>query len=96
MTLDPFLPSPGMAFHPHLYPFGLPHNPYPPVMDYRTNSFLPLFGYPEYPSRGLYGAPEPEEDDGVVDDPEVKLESKELWERFHSLGTEMVITKSGR
>lgn len=36
------------------------------------------------------------EDDGVEDDPKVCLESKDLWERFHALGTEMVITKSGR
>lgn len=36
------------------------------------------------------------EDDGVEDDPKVSLESKDLWERFHALGTEMVITKSGR
>ena len=36
------------------------------------------------------------EDDGVVDDPKVTLESKELWAQFHKLGTEMVITKSGR
>lgn len=36
------------------------------------------------------------EDDGVEDDPKVSLESKDLWERFHTLGTEMVITKSGR
>lgn len=36
------------------------------------------------------------DDDGVVDDPKVTLESKELWEQFHKLGTEMVITKSGR
>lgn len=36
------------------------------------------------------------EDDGIEDDPKVSLESKDLWERFHSLGTEMVITKSGR
>lgn len=36
------------------------------------------------------------EDDGIEDDPKVTLESKDLWERFHSLGTEMVITKSGR
>lgn len=39
---------------------------------------------------------EPPEDDGVKDDPKVTLESKDLWEQFHSLGTEMVITKSGR
>lgn len=38
----------------------------------------------------------PAEDDGVTDDPKVSLESKDLWEKFHGLGTEMVITKSGR
>lgn len=38
----------------------------------------------------------PMEDDGVVDDPKVTLEAKELWVQFNSLGTEMVITKSGR
>jgi len=32
----------------------------------------------------------------VKDDPRVELESRELWERFHTLSTEMVITKSGR
>lgn len=36
------------------------------------------------------------EDDGIEDDPKVILESKDLWEKFHALGTEMVITKSGR
>lgn len=36
------------------------------------------------------------EDDGIEDDPKVCLESKDLWEKFHQLGTEMVITKSGR
>lgn len=38
----------------------------------------------------------PPEDDGVVDEPKVTLEGKDLWEKFHKLGTEMVITKSGR
>ncbi|MEE6469556.1 hypothetical protein FKM82_008670 [Ascaphus truei] len=37
---------------------------------------------------------EPEEE--VEDDPKVNLEAKELWDQFHKLGTEMVITKSGR
>lgn len=36
------------------------------------------------------------EEDGVVDDPKVTLETKELWEKFHKFGTEMVITKCGR
>lgn len=44
-----------------------------------------------------HGGPQPPmEDDGVTDDPKVTLEAKELWTQFHSFGTEMVITKSGR
>lgn len=39
--------------------------------------------------------PEPD-DDGIVDDPKVILEAKQLWTNFHAIGTEMVITKSGR
>ncbi|XP_057676114.1 T-box transcription factor TBX2b-like [Corythoichthys intestinalis] len=34
--------------------------------------------------------------DGLCDDPKVSLESQELWNEFHKMGTEMVITKSGR
>ena len=34
--------------------------------------------------------------ESVNDDPAVKLESSQLWEEFHHIGTEMVITKSGR
>ena len=30
------------------------------------------------------------------EEPAVKLESSQLWEQFHHIGTEMVITKSGR
>ena len=40
--------------------------------------------------------PEPMTQDDVQDDPKVELDCKDLWERFHGLGTEMVITKSGR
>ena len=36
------------------------------------------------------------DDNEVNDDPKVILEAKELWEQFHDIGTEMVITKSGR
>jgi len=38
----------------------------------------------------------PEDSGSTSDDPKVELDSRELWERFHELGTEMVITKSGR
>ena len=27
---------------------------------------------------------------------ECRLEAKQLWDKFHDLGTEMIITKSGR
>lgn len=83
MTLDPFLPSvPFLVPHPAFYP------PMAPVMDYRTHSFMPFHAF--------HHPVQEQEEDGVSDDPEVKLESKNLWERFHTLGTEMVITKSGR
>jgi len=49
------------------------------------------------PHGGPHGGPQPPmEDDGVTDDPKVTLEAKELWTQFHSFGTEMVVTKSGR
>jgi len=38
---------------------------------------------------------EPPEPD-VQDDPKVELDGKDMWEQFHEIGTEMVITKSGR
>ncbi|XP_061608625.1 T-box transcription factor TBX2b-like isoform X1 [Phyllopteryx taeniolatus] len=34
--------------------------------------------------------------DGLCDEPKVTLESLDLWNEFHKMGTEMVITKSGR
>uniref|UniRef100_A0AC35TH12 T-box domain-containing protein n=1 Tax=Rhabditophanes sp. KR3021 TaxID=114890 RepID=A0AC35TH12_9BILA len=36
------------------------------------------------------------EDDGIQDDPKVELDEKSLWDSFSNVGTEMVITKSGR
>jgi len=35
-------------------------------------------------------------EEGLDDDPKVTLDSKKLWTEFHKMGTEMVITKSGR
>jgi len=66
-----------------------------------TNSFNPGSGYPgmfpslpgmSFPS----GLPQAPQDDGVKDDPKVTLDAKELWEQFNNLGTEMIITKTGR
>ncbi|KAK7464579.1 hypothetical protein BaRGS_00037858 [Batillaria attramentaria] len=35
-------------------------------------------------------------DPDVKDEPKAELEGQHLWKQFHKLGTEMVITKSGR
>ncbi len=53
----------------------------------------------EMPDLGALAAPPTlplGDDDGVVDDPKVELDDKNLWDRFAECGTEMVITKSGR
>ncbi|XP_037915783.1 optomotor-blind protein isoform X2 [Hermetia illucens] len=92
--------------HPHLYPGGLlpklpPHHPHahhPLGTPYTTAEDVVLASvaaHQLHPAMRPLRALQPE-DDGVVDDPKVTLEGKELWEKFHKLGTEMVITKSGR
>ncbi|XP_046416335.1 optomotor-blind protein isoform X3 [Neodiprion pinetum] len=89
------------ALHHHHHHQGGPgggmrplRHPLPPGM---LGPSLPL--PPHHPLTGPHHPlvpPHHPEEDGVVDDPKVTLEGKELWERFYKLGTEMVITKSGR
>ncbi|XP_011481979.1 T-box transcription factor TBX3-like [Oryzias latipes] len=38
----------------------------------------------------------PQREEWLGDDPKVTLDSRNLWSQFHKMGTEMVITKSGR
>ncbi len=81
-----------------------PHHGFSPLGP--TNSFSTPAGFggqgamfPRLPGLPFLGFPPrlpPPEDDNVQDDPKVTLEHKELWEKFHKYGTEMVITKSGR
>ena len=68
-----------------------------PMMHHLPSQFFPKLpgmgrGHGEDPRM----APRMPDDDGITDDPKVTLESKDLWTKFHGLGTEMVITKSGR
>ena len=85
-----YLPGLGL---PSPYPFGLPKFPGSLMHPYTTAEDVLSF-QGSASGRSMRNAPM--EDDGVTDDPKVTLESKELWEQFHELGTEMVITKSGR
>ncbi|KXJ83024.1 hypothetical protein RP20_CCG009326 [Aedes albopictus] len=91
---------------PHLYPGALlpklpPHHPHAhhPLGAANTTAedvvLAAVAAHQHHPAMRPLRALQPE-DDGVVDDPKVTLEGKELWEKFHKLGTEMVITKSGR
>ena len=105
-------PFPGMPMHPggprpDTFPFGpgmappgMPSMPGFPLGP--TNSFATPAGFsgmfPRLPGLPFGGMPPrmPVEEENVHDDPKVTLEQKELWDQFHKLGTEMVITKSGR
>ena len=88
-------PSPAMAAAAALFPgiYGQWAAAVSPMMQHLPSQF-----FPKLP--GMYVGPmEPPripDDDGVTDDPKVTLEAKDLWTKFHGLGTEMVITKSGR
>lgn len=69
---------------------GDPHNPYV------TPDFLAAHLHHRHPMQMPAPLPGLEPSEGDTDDPQVNLESKDLWEQFHERGTEMVITKSGR
>lgn len=77
-----------------LRPYGLDASLLPKLQQGRApltpaDLFLPTLPRP------IRCPPEPPEPE-VHDDPKVELESKDLWDKFHEHGTEMVITKSGR
>ncbi|XP_023037152.1 optomotor-blind protein isoform X2 [Drosophila willistoni] len=90
-------PGGGLRFPPHpAHPH--PHAHHPLGTAYTTAEDVVLasaVAHQLHPAMRPLRALQPE-DDGVVDDPKVTLEGKDLWEKFHKLGTEMVITKSGR
>ncbi|KAL7745746.1 hypothetical protein ACLKA6_009947 [Drosophila palustris] len=84
----------GLRFPPHP---AHPHAHHPLGTAYTTAEDVVLasaVAHQLHPAMRPLRALQPE-DDGVVDDPKVTLEGKDLWEKFHKLGTEMVITKSG-
>ena len=85
-------PSPAMAAAAALFPglYGQWAAAVSPMMHHLPGQF-----FPKLPGMGVE-APRVPDDDGVTDDPKVTLEAKDLWTKFHGLGTEMVITKSGR
>ncbi|CAN8016586.1 unnamed protein product [Ixodes persulcatus] len=93
-----------LSQQPPYLPLGLPHAVFPgaPQLFPKLAVPPPLPGQGQITPEELLAARhlrppgfEPE-DDGVQDDPKVNLEGKDLWGRFHELGTEMIITKSGR
>lgn len=57
----------------------------------------PLCGLlPSYAGHFVAPPPPPPPQPTLPGDVEAKLENNELWQQFHSIGTEMIITKSGR
>ena len=84
---------------------GLPHSSLVKLQQSLAGAAGGLFPRELLPQHDPYtmlrmGLPGPPLDSGVdpdvKDDPSAELEGLELWKQFHKLGTEMVITKSGR
>ncbi|KAK7442437.1 hypothetical protein BaRGS_00040526 [Batillaria attramentaria] len=112
MAFHPFIfPRPsdygvGSLLTPHPYLPGLPLHPpglASPLLPKLQNAMgraglTPgdFLAHPPGLGRALgRGSVEPNDPD-VQDDPQVELEARDLWQRFHKLQSEMVITKSGR
>ncbi|KAI4876680.1 hypothetical protein NFI96_012362 [Prochilodus magdalenae] len=79
-----------MAYHPADFTIGAVlgpphHHPHPAVFS--------VLEHLDSPSQLSSPSLQPM---GPPDEPVVQLEGAELWARFHNIGTEMVITKSGR
>ncbi|KAI8502876.1 negative regulation of cardiac chamber formation [Branchiostoma belcheri] len=90
-----FLAQPGLFPGMPLLPSGAPALAMPKLSDPSPGQT------PADVSKALGGAgsvlrPIPQQQDDDSEDPQVELEYKDLWDQFHTYGTEMVITKSGR
>ncbi len=81
----------GMAMSHH---HGIPSSILPKLQQVSRSPLTPADVLIPQTIRPLRSLEPPEAE--VHDDPKVELESKDLWTQFHSFGTEMVITKSGR
>lgn len=91
------LSSTPIGCYPGLLPkLAPPSHPYTTAEDVVLATTAAAHHHHHHPGMVRPLRPLQPEDDGVVDDPKVTLEGKDLWEKFHKLGTEMVITKSGR
>ncbi|VDN03349.1 unnamed protein product [Thelazia callipaeda] len=94
MAFNPFLARPEMALlPPYLQPPPFPSLPGPTGFFPRLPTEITNFPgtLPSTRNNRI-----PEIDDGIIDDPKVELDDKNLWDQFCNCGTEMVITKSGR
>ncbi|EFO24086.1 T-box protein 2 [Loa loa] len=91
MAFNPFLARPELALlPPYLQPPPFPSLPGP-------TGFFPRLPteITEYTTSLPATGTRITDDDGVIDDPKVELDDKNLWDQFCNCGTEMVITKSG-
>ena len=105
LLASPFLPTATGPFQRHANAVSRsPLSTFPPGISSTTNGRLPFapadvllpFGIPRGAGLRSIDPTDQAIESDVQDDPKVELESKELWEKFHSMETEMVITKSGR
>ncbi|KAK3606508.1 hypothetical protein CHS0354_041460 [Potamilus streckersoni] len=88
----------GMMPTPQAFSFGFPVHPAHDPMGLGSFGQSQQFGgYPAFPGhadhkRMLGGG----QGDSIDKNIKITLENRELWNKFHQLGTEMIITKTGR
>ncbi|XP_052214577.1 T-box transcription factor TBX3-like [Dreissena polymorpha] len=89
----------GMLPTPQAYSFGFPVHPAHDPMGLTSFGQTQQFGsYPGFHTHGdhkrMLGGPG--QGDGIDKNLKISLENRDLWTKFSSLGTEMIITKTGR
>ncbi|CAG2194654.1 uncharacterized protein LOC143076805 isoform X1 [Mytilus galloprovincialis] len=91
------LGHPGLMPSPQAFSFGFPVHPAHDPMGLSSQS-QQFGGYPSLGShsdhkRMLGGPGQNETSDKNI---KITLENRDLWQKFHNIGTEMIITKTGR
>ncbi|KAK3082974.1 hypothetical protein FSP39_010428 [Pinctada imbricata] len=88
--------SHGLMHTPQAFSFGFPVHPAHDPMGLSSQS-QQFGGYPPLPSHSdhkrMLGPPQGDSMDKNI---KISLENRDLWSKFHNIGTEMIITKTGR
>ncbi|XP_064613148.1 T-box transcription factor TBX20-like [Liolophura sinensis] len=87
----------GLMPTPQAFSFGFPVHPAHDPMSLAVGQSQQFGGYPPIPTshdhKRMLSGPQRDTADKNI---KITLENRDLWTKFHNLGTEMIITKTGR